>query len=364
MPVEGTYPEPLVYDPTSGVHKHTIILLHGRGGSADAFGPALLSTALPVADTGTAIPEEVSLHGRKLGENSCDPNRATTTTTTLAQALPHARFIFPTAPKQRATVYKRSIIRQWFDDWHLGGFAGDEVDGRYDMGLQTGGMGRTVGYLHDLIAREAEVVGGARNVILGGISQGCAVSLVAALLWEGGEGLCGVVGMCGWLPFVAQMRGHLGVGADGDGVDVVTAGVLGQEALGGFDPFDRAVPPERDAESTGGSGTGDPVTAALEWLRDEIEVPGRRPVAVGMRRRNSNTPAILCHGRDDGKVDIAKGKEAADFLPALGIGPVRFKAYAGVEHTWSAEMVLDIVDFVQKHASSLEVPTTLRYTFL
>jgi predicted esterase len=140
----------------------------------------------------------------------------------IAQALPHARFVFPTAPKQRATAYRRSKIRQWFDDWHLG-FAADEVDSRYDLGLQTTGMGRTVAYLHGLIAREAEVVGGTRNVILGGISQGCAVSLVASLLWEGEDGLGGVVGMCGWLPYISQMRGQL-LDGEGDKVRISASG--------------------------------------------------------------------------------------------------------------------------------------------
>ncbi|POS69233.1 acyl-protein thioesterase [Diaporthe helianthi] len=339
MPVEYTFPEPLTYEPTSGVHKQTIILLHGRGGSADAFGPALLSTALPIADTETSTPG-ASPHTKRrdlpavdpVSGKYCNPSGGTT----LAQALPHARFVFPTAPKQRATVYKRSVIRQWFDDWHLG-FVGDEVDGRYDLGLQTSGMGRTVAYLHDLIAEEAEVVGGgARNIILGGISQGCAVSLVASLLWAGEDGLGGVVGMCGWLPYIDQIRGYLCVEGDDEEKPVTVSG-LGEDT--GFDPFERPASPGCDA---GGS-----VAAAVEWLRDEIEVPSRRSV-TGDVRGSGSTPAIMCHGRDDGKVDIAKGKEAADFLPALGVGPVRFKAYAGVEHEFSADMLLDIVEFVQR----------------
>ncbi|KAG8160680.1 hypothetical protein KVR01_008944 [Diaporthe batatas] len=371
MPVGDTHPKPLVHEPTSGVHKHTLILLHGRGGSAATFGPALLNTPLaPAAARGTentsasassTPPPETNTsphHGRK-GRDCLPadqvppplPPRATTTTT-LAQALPHARFVFPTAPRGRATVYRRSVVRQWFDDWHLGGAgSGDAVGGSYDAGLQTGGMGRAVAYLHDLVAREAGVVGGgARNVVLGGISQGCAVSLVASLLWEG-DGLGGVVGMCGWLPYVLQMRGLLGGGeVDDDGDDemgLVTASSFGGEEVG-FDPFDRSASPGCDAVSPGGgsSDTGAPVTAALGWLRDEIEVPGGRTGSVV--RGSGGTPAILCHGQDDAKVDVSKGEEAAGFLPALGIGPVRFETYAGVGHEFSADMLLDIVEFVQR----------------
>jgi hypothetical protein len=44
----------------------------------------------------------------------------------------------------------------------------------------------------------------AKNVVLWGLSQGCAASLVALLTWDG-EPFGAVVGMCGWLPF----RKHL-----------------------------------------------------------------------------------------------------------------------------------------------------------
>lgn len=345
MPVEDTFPKPLVYKPTSGVHEHTVILLHGRGGSADAFGPALLNTALPITDNVVSTPQARPHDTRidpPVGDGASCNLPGPNCPTTLAQALPYARFVFPTAPKQRATVYKRSIIRQWFDDWHLG-FAADEVDSRYDLGLQTTGLGCTVAYLHDLIEREAEVVGGTRNIILGGISQGCAASLVTLLLWEGEERLGGVVGMCGWLPYTSQMRGQLMVG-EGDDVRS-SASSKDQEDEAGFDPFDRSGSPDCVVESPGGIDAGGSVTAALEWLRDEIEVPSRRSAAVDMPR--SNTPAIMCHGREDEKVGIAMGKEAVDLLPALGMGPVRFREYAGVGHEFSAEMLFDIAKFIQ-----------------
>lgn len=350
MPVEDTFPEPLVYEPTSGIHKHTVILLHGRGGSADAFGPALLNAALPIKDTTCRISTpEPCLHDKRAektaGNGASGRLRNPICPTTLAQALPHARFVFPTAPKQRATVYKRSIIRQWFDDWHLS-FIADEVDGRYDLGLQTMSMGRTVAYLHALIAREAEVVGGTRNVILGGISQGCAVSLVASMLWEGDDELGGVIGMCGWLSYISQMRCQLVVG-QGDKMKTSVSD-NGLEDDAGFDPFDRSASSDCVVESPGGMGPGSSVTAALEWLRDEIELSRRLFTASDMCSRS--TPVIMCHGRDDEKVGIAKGNEAADFLLTLGMGPVRFEEYAGVGHDFSAKMILDIVEFVHQVA--------------
>lgn len=50
-----------------------------------------------------------------------------------------------------------------------------DVDERHDDGLQISELGETVAYMHRL-------VGGALNVVLGGLIQGAAVSLVAALL--------------------------------------------------------------------------------------------------------------------------------------------------------------------------------------
>lgn len=345
MPVEDAFPEPLVYGPASGIHKHTVILLHGRGGSADAFGPALLSTALPIARSGTST-REASPPRKNTGAPAPDGTSAKLTDnicpTTLAEALPFARFVFPTAPRQRATVYKRSVIRQWFDDWHLG-FTADEVDGRYDLGLQTAGLGRTVAYLHDLVAEEAALVGGARNVVLGGISQGCAASLVASLLWDGEERLGGVVGMCGWLPYTSQMKGQLALRVGDDGSN--SAGFKDSEGEDGFDPFDRSTSPGRDATLPVDSGAGGSVDSSLDWLRGELEMPVRQLAASDVF--SSSIPALLCHGRDDEKVEVAKGMEAAEFLSAVGMGPSCFREFASVGHEFSAEMLVDIANFIQ-----------------
>lgn len=346
MPVEESFPEPVVYEPPSGIHKHTVILLHGRGGSADAFGPALLNTAFPLAYTVTRT-QGAFPRGRGTDHPAGDgipaepADHHSRPTTTLAGALPHARFVFPSAPRQRATIYRRSVIRQWFDDWHLG-FAVDQVDGRYDMGLQTTGLGRAVAYLHGLVAEEAALVGGARNVILGGISQGCAASLVASLLWEGREGLGGVVGMCGWLPYISQMRGQMEVAAEDDGIHCTLGRDPGED---GFDPFDRSVSPGCDVEPPRENDAGGSVGAALEWLGDEIDLPRREVVTSDVSR--SSIPIILCHGRDDQKVDIGKGSESAEFLIAIGMRPPRLKEYAGVGHDFSAEMLSDIAEFTQ-----------------
>lgn len=57
--------------------------------------------------------------------------------------------------------------------------------------------------LHRLLEREVQEVG-EKNVVLGGLSQGCAAALVAGLLWRG-EALGAVVGLCGWLPLAGKL---------------------------------------------------------------------------------------------------------------------------------------------------------------
>lgn len=85
------------------------------------------------------------------------------------------------------------------------------------------GLRETTAYLHTLIREEIALLraagGGSRDIVLGGLSQGCAASLVAAALWDGEEWPLGaVVGMCGWLPFVeGVMAGGVGWGDGGGG---------------------------------------------------------------------------------------------------------------------------------------------------
>lgn len=299
MPVEQSFSEPLVFAPTA-VHTHTIILLHGRGSKAAIYVQELAS---------------------------------------LQQAFPHAKLIFPQARKQRATVYKKSITRQWFDDWHLSSDlqSTDVVHMRYDEGLQTSGLGETVLYLHGLIRAEALLVGGARKVVVGGFSQGAAASLVAALLWNGSERLGGVVAMSGWLPYLRQMTEMLEVGEDGGSGDQGMP--VEEEDLDNFDPFDRAACPGETGRGSGG------VEAALGWLREEIDMP-----ADGDHRLQS-TPFLFCHGLNDRKVEPDRSQDASEFLARMGMKSVERKCHTGHAHEVSGLMLDDVVGFLQSVSS-------------
>ena|SRR3569833_1600479 len=94
MASRPAFPDPLVIYPVSS-HRYTFIILHGRGSSAQRFGPTLLET--PVHPS----------HAAARTDGSQAP-----TADTLRTMFPHAKFVFPTAPPRRAVIYKRVITNQ------------------------------------------------------------------------------------------------------------------------------------------------------------------------------------------------------------------------------------------------------------
>ena len=54
----------------------------------------------------------------------------------------------------------------------------------------------SVGIIHNFVKQEAQLLGSAEKVFIGGFSQGCAISLASFLLFDGGQ-LGGVVGLSG-----------------------------------------------------------------------------------------------------------------------------------------------------------------------
>lgn len=336
--VEHSFPSSVVFAPRSGVHKHTIILLHGRGGSAETFSQRLLHTPLQ----------------RSRGSQPPTPTTTTTTTTTLPEAFPDAKFIFPCARRQRATVYKRSVVRQWFDDWHVGpappSSSSDVVDARYDDGLQTTGLGEAAGYLRGLLAEEAKLVRSGRDLVIGGFSQGAATSLVTAMLWDGREPLGGVVAMAGWLPYTKQLTDmssrhpsdRSGDGDSGNDQDEAEADLFADP-----DPFERPVSRGRTKRHLGDCQPAEADHAALDWLVEEIEFPGvRLPCLCSLD--GNRTPAILCHGALDKQVEHQRGEQACLILPKLGLYPVSWNLYQGIVHDYTEAMLSDVMRFLQQ----------------
>lgn len=316
------YPDPLVVPPRTLPHKQTFILLHGRGSSGAKFGPPLLDSPILASS-----------------EPASSAAVAADATLSLRSAFPHARFVFPTAARRRATVYRRAYTHQWFDNWKLDPPATDREE------LQVPGLCETTAYLHGLLrAESAAVSGGAANVVFGGLSQGCAASLTAMLLWDG-EPLGAVVGMCGWLPFAAGLMQQVSLVANPPSTtgDDSAEGHSADFDGDAFDPFER---------EDGDDGKGEDQAAmtsaparAVAWLKEEIQTPTADTNCAGSAL--GRTPVFLGHGKVDDRVSVTLGREAVDCLERLGF-EVSWREYQSLGHWYSGHMLRDLVWFLRE----------------
>ncbi|KAH7401609.1 Alpha/Beta hydrolase protein [Pyrenochaeta sp. MPI-SDFR-AT-0127] len=293
---------PLFLSPTSGIHKSTFIILHGRGSSAEKFAEPLLSHAVACSP---------QTHGEERSFQSYFPN---------------SKFVFPTARLLRARAYNRSLTHQWFDMYPL-----DEYPAEYRNHIQVQGLGEAVRYVHELIEGAVQEVG-AENVVLVGLSQGCATVLTSVLLWQG-RSLGAVVGMCGWLPFSRSL-----------------AEAINEEKERCNERDDVF---ERDPEAEHNDKTS--FQLVTDILREELGLASRETTKnqkVTMNQPILETPVFLGHGTKDKKVPIKNGKDAVSLLQALGIA-TECREYEGLGHWYSSPMLRDIVTFLP---SSLSEP--------
>ncbi|KAF7856959.1 hypothetical protein EAF04_009719 [Stromatinia cepivora] len=289
------YPEAMIIDPILP-HKQTFIILHGRGSFAEKFAPPLLEMQ-------------------------------TDTQETIQTAFPHARIIFPTASRNRATIYKKSLTHQWFNSWHL-----EDYKKRQDM--MRPGLHQSCNYIHFLLKREIEIVG-AENVVLWGLSQGCATSLSSLLVWDG-DPFSSVVGMCGWLPF-GNIVEELGAKPSDQ-----FATIQGQDEED--DPFARSDDeddPFARSDEKGASDESARQSDALSFFREEIDMDHKKGTVF------QHIPVFLGNGREDPKVSIEMGREAKRCLDLLG-ADVELKEYEGLGHWYSEHMLSDIFQFLKE----------------
>ncbi|KAF1837350.1 phospholipase/carboxylesterase family protein-like protein [Decorospora gaudefroyi] len=300
---------PLVIPPLHD-HKTTMIILHGRGSSAEKFAEPLLTHIVSPGDKVPVSSTELPADGSPTSMKS------------FQEHFPNTKFVFPTAPLRRAVVFKRSLIHQWFDNWSL-------TEPELKQHLQVQGLRETTAYLHGLLKDEIEIVG-ARNVVLMGLSQGCAASIIAMLLWKG-ERIGALVGMCGYLPFRKGMC---------DSVDDANSGDT--DSLVGSDDDEQEDMFERNDEEL---GSGSKFEKAVGWLREELGISQDNGGGDEQSSSLQSIPVFMGHGRDDEKVPCYIGKLAADFLAGVDVS-VTWQEYAGLGHWYSEDMLRDVVDFV------------------
>ena len=291
-----SYPLPLVLPPLQ-THETTLIILHGRGSTAQKFAEPLLTHDVSSPTAATS-----GVHLKSFREH-----------------FPNTKFVFPTAPLRRAIVFKRSLIHQWFDNWSL-------TETELKQHLQIPGLRETSSYVHELLKQEIEVVGAGR-VVLMGLSQGCAASIVSTLLWEG-EPFGAVVGMCGYLPFRKGMHEFI--------QEPTNEGALSQdEGDGEEDMF------ERDSQET---PSGSKFERAVEWLREELQMEDGNENARLCSMQS--TPVFMGHGSEDEKVPCGIGRLAAEFLRGVDVD-VDWKEYEGLGHWYSGDMLQDVSLFLK-----------------
>lgn len=198
------------------------------------------------------------------------------------------------------------------------------------------GLNRSCWFVHGLLEEAVQEVGG-QNVVLWGLSQGCATALVSLVMWEGEE-FAGVVGMCGWLPFgnelVRVAGGEESDGIEEDGDEEDPFALSGDE---NEDPFARS-----DDDDEAGPAK------AVKFLRETVDMEDTTGMVF------QKTPVFLGHGTEDEKVSIELGREAKTALNLMGMD-VQMKEYEGLGHWYSENMLRDIFRFIKE---KLEIEET------
>ncbi|CAJ2509637.1 Uu.00g146630.m01.CDS01 [Anthostomella pinea] len=238
--------------PAHNIHTHTVIFLHGRA-----------STANEVSD------ELWESHDRR-GES-------------LQHIFPSVKWVFPEADVIHAERWRENV-HQWFDIWSL-----DDPDEKRHT--QVAGLKENTPKLIRLLQAEAARVG-LRNVVLAGISQGCAAAIHALLNYPGSD--------------TAEPNDRLGA----------FVGISSWMSLGG---------------------------SSVQDTRSALGLDGATPSDDIYR----NTPVFLSHSANDNIMPIEQGRRLRDMLTTYGMD-VTWKEYEKGEHwIYAPQGVDDIVDFLK-----------------
>ncbi|KAF7544931.1 hypothetical protein G7Z17_g9566 [Cylindrodendrum hubeiense] len=268
--------QPIFVVEPQAAHSHTLILLHGLGSNGEKFGRELL-------DTG------VTSSGCK-----------------LTKLLPGARFVFPTSKRRRSSAFRRSMLTQWFDIARL-------PDPSYRNELQLEGLAESAVEILEILAEELKRVP-PQNIIIGGLSQGCSMSLAVLLCLEYPIG--GYIGMSGYLTYQSDLEIAV---AEDDFSD---------------DPFSN----DDDTDQE------DPSVKAQTFERDLLSLSYLKRATK--ERTSCLTPVFLGHGSVDEKVPCVLGESAAKVMRDSGY-QVDWKCYEGQGHWYKIpDEIDDIVSFI------------------
>lgn len=108
--------------------------------------------------------------------------------------LKHVKFIFPDAPNQPVSLNYGMTMPAWYDIKSLG-----NVQSQQDEE----GVMSSIERLKQLLAEEVEAGIPMDRIVVGGFSQGCAISLSTSIILD--QKLAGVIGLSGYLPIKERL---------------------------------------------------------------------------------------------------------------------------------------------------------------
>lgn len=264
-----------------GPHTHSCILLHGRGSDEERFGLEFLASRMSDGKI-------------------------------LQECFPGTKFIFPTAKKRRSSILKRMRINHWFDNYSL-------EDPSQREHLQEEGLRETTAFIHGIIREEIAVVG-ARNILLGGLSQGCASSVYALLTFE--DTLGGFIGMSGWMPLQHRVNEILNPVNSDESEDISFEFQSGD-----------------NGELQGVAENSDSIpTKVVNFLRESLSMDTFGADNLKCLR----APVFMGHGEADEKVSCALGESLKSTLCTLGMN-VEWKTYPDFGHWYKVPEEIDVI---------------------
>ncbi|KAF3107402.1 hypothetical protein TWF102_000322 [Orbilia oligospora] len=233
---------------------------------------------------------------------------------TLREIFPSMKFIFPTAKKRRSTILKRIPTNQWFDNCSL-------EDPSMREHLQVDGLRETTEVVHQIIRDEVSSGISLSNIILRGLSQGCASSIYALLTFD--KKLGAYIGMSGWFPFVKYVNESLQeIGQetrsrveDPDeetfNINTYSFGFEEDEDEEESDKEEESEEEESDEEEENDEEESDEEESEEEEGRDEtIHDDGEAPIGAG---RNEKTTSSTLNSTNASKAPL-KAIKALNFL--------------------------------------------------
>jgi predicted esterase len=310
----GEFPDPMVVAPELD-HRQTFIMLHDRGSTAEKFAQPLLA-------------------------------QASNKNETIQSAFPHAKLIFLTAPLNKATVYKQALTHQWFNGWKV-----KELTERQELGKS--GLQQSCKYVHGILQNEIDEIG-EENVVLWGLSQGCATALISHLTWNG-DPFAATVGMCGYLPLSNHIRDLAEGKRQLEGLEGEDEDEVEDDIFYNSDDSEDSEQIDRLTAALKNNPRLQEITAlkncpqlqAINFLTREFKME------KSLESVHKDIPVFLGHGTLDEKVPQAIGRDARDCLGLLGVD-VTWRLYGGLGHCYSEEMLGDIIKFLRRNLDTEE----------